>query len=156
VGGAHHPLVAGGDVMLSLSHCQRIFLARAPADMRKGSNSLAALVRDQLDQDPLSGDAFVFVSQQRSTVKILVWDVSGFWLACKKLQRGTFAVGARLGSREARGCHALSVAEIMAILEGIEIRSASYHQHYHQTPTKIKANRGSESEIGLGDLKPSG
>jgi len=142
--------------MLSLSHCQRIFLARAPADMRKGSNSLAALVRSQLDQDPLSGDAFVFVSHHRHTVKILAWDVSGFWLASKKLERGTFAMGGRLGSKDARGSHALSVAEIMALLEGIEIRSASYHQHYHQTPTRLCAGTVGKSTIGLGELQPSG
>ena len=129
----------GAGIMLSLSHCQRIFLARAPADMRKGINGLAALVCEQLDRDPLSGDAFVFVSSHRRMVKILVWDVSGYWLAHKRLERGTFAVAGRLGSRAARGSHAVSVAEVMAILEGIEIRTATYHQHYTHAPTRILA-----------------
>jgi transposase len=136
--------------MLSLSHCQRIFLARAPADMRKGINGLAALVCEQLDRDPLSGDAFVFISGHRRMVKILVWDVSGYWLAHKRLERGTFAVAGRLGSRTARGSHALSVAEIMAILEGIEIRSAAYHQHYAHAPTRIRA---CEASVGINVLK---
>lgn len=128
--------------MLSLSHCQRIFLARAPADMRKGINGLAALVCAQLDRDPLSGDAFVFISNHRRMVKILVWDVSGYWLANKRLERGTFAVAGRLGSRTARGSHALSVAEVMAILEGIDIRSAAYHQHYTHAPTRLHTSEG--------------
>ncbi|MCK6486971.1 MAG: IS66 family insertion sequence element accessory protein TnpB [Planctomycetes bacterium] len=136
--------------MLSLSHCQRIFLARAPADMRKGANGLAALVRDQLDRDPLSGDAFVFISRHRSSVKILAWDVSGYWLASKRLERGTFAVAGRLGSRDARGSHALSVAEIMAILEGIEVRAASYHQHYTHPPTRLNASMAPAGGIGVG------
>ena len=131
--------VPGGD-MLSLSHCQRLFLARAPADMRKGRNGLASMVRDQLDKDPLSGDAFIFVNRDRTMVKILCWDISGYWLASKCLERGRFAVAGRLGSREARGSHALSVAEVMAILEGIEIRNASYHQHYAHTPSRINAS----------------
>lgn len=118
--------------MLSLSHCQRIFLARGPADMRKGANGLSALVRELLDKDPLSGDAFVFVSRLRNLVKILLWDVSGFWLASKRLERGTFAVRGRLGAPCARGSHPLSVAELMNLLEGIEVRQAAYHQHYHQ------------------------
>lgn len=130
--------IRGGN-MLSLSHCQRLFLARAPADMRKGRNGLAAMVRDQLDKDPLSGDAFIFVNRDRTMVKILCWDISGYWLAGKCLERGRFAVAGRLGSREARGSHALSVAEVMAILEGIEIRNASYHQHYVHTPSRIHA-----------------
>jgi transposase len=117
--------------LLSLSHCQRIFLARAPADMRKGFDGLASLVRERLGKDPLSGDAFVFVSRRRSMLKILLWDVSGFWLATKRLERGTFAVRDRLTTdREASGSHALSVAEMMNLLEGIEIRNAAYHQHY--------------------------
>ncbi len=116
--------------MLSLSHCQRIFLARGPADMRKGANGLSALVRELLDKDPLSGDAFVFVSRFRNLVKILLWDVSGFWLASKRLERGTFAVRGRLGKPQARGSHPLSVAELMSILEGIDVRQAAYHQHY--------------------------
>jgi transposase len=125
--------------MLSLSHCQRLFLSRAPADMRKGRNGLAAMVREQMDKDPLSGDAFIFVNRDRTMVKILCWDVSGYWLAGKVLERGRFAVAGRLGSREARGGHALSVAEVMAILEGIEIRNASYHQHYVHTPSRLAA-----------------
>ena len=117
--------------MLSLSHCQRIYLARACADMRKGFDGLAALVREQLGKDPLSGDAFVFVGKKRSMLKILLWDVSGFWLSTKRLERGTFAVRGRVvDDRAAGGSHALSVAEMMNLLEGIDVRHAMYHQHY--------------------------
>jgi transposase len=98
--------------------------------MRKGADSLAAMVRERLEKDPLSGDAFVFVGRRHNQLKVLLWDVSGFWLATKKLQRGTYAVRGRLGDREARGGHALSVAEWMNILEGIDVRHAAYHQHY--------------------------
>jgi transposase len=70
--------------------------------MLKGSNSLAALVRDQLDQDPLSGDAFVFISQQRSTVKILTWDVSG-WLCPVKWCKLSGDVGGGFESGKKRG-----------------------------------------------------
>jgi hypothetical protein len=38
--------------MLNVSHVQRIFLARAVADMRKGINGLSALVTDRLGKDP--------------------------------------------------------------------------------------------------------
>ena len=117
--------------VLSLSHCQRIYLARASADMRKGFDGLAALVREQLGKDPISGDAFVFVGRKRSLLKVLMWDVSGFWLAAKRLERGTFAVRGRVvEDRTVSGSHALSVAEMMNLLEGIDVRHAMYHQHY--------------------------
>jgi transposase len=117
--------------MLSLSHCQRIYLARAAADMRKGFNGLAALVRERLGKDPLSGDAFVFIGRRKTMLKILLWDVSGFWLATRRLERGTFAVRGRISAdRDAAGSHTLSVAEMMNLLEGIDVRHAMYHQHY--------------------------
>lgn len=116
--------------MLSLSHHQRIFLARSITDMRKGAVSLAAVVRDLLDKDPLSGDAFVFVGRRLNMVKVLVWDVSGFWLASKKLERGTFAVRNRMAAKGSAGSHMLSQAEMLNILEGIDVHKATYHQHY--------------------------
>ncbi len=116
--------------MLNVSHVQRIFLARAVADMRKGINGLSALVTDRLGKDPLSGDLFVFVNRHRTLMKMLMWEVSGFWLATKRLERGTFAVRGRVGSAQAEGCHVLSVAEIMNIVEGIDVHQAVYHQHY--------------------------
>lgn len=124
--------------MLSLSHCQRIYLARATTDMRKGRHGLAAMVRDQLDKDPLSGDAFVFVGRGARMVKILVWDVSGYWLAQKRLEAGRFAVrGKVVTDRQSRGALPLSVAEIMSLLEGIDIRQAAYHQHYALPTTQM-------------------
>ena len=97
--------------------------------MRKGANSLAALVREELDQDPLGGDAFVFVSKRRNTLKILMWDVSGFWLAWKRLEQGQFAVQNKLSDKGTLGSHVLSVAEMMNIIEGINVHHATYHQH---------------------------
>ena len=115
--------------MLSLSHCQRIFLARAPADMRKGFDGLAELVRSSLGKDPLCGDVFMFVSRRRNYVKLLVWDVSGFWLASKRLERGTFGLRRYRGDQGAKGSWQLSVAEALNVLEGIDVHHAVYHQH---------------------------
>jgi hypothetical protein len=45
--------------MLSLPPSVRVFLATQPVDGRKGMDSLAALVRNYLREDPLSGHLFV-------------------------------------------------------------------------------------------------
>ena len=42
--------------MLSLSHVQRIFLARSQTDMRKQAIGLAGMVVDALGKDPLSAE----------------------------------------------------------------------------------------------------
>lgn len=117
--------------MLSISHHQRIFLARAITDMRKGADGLAALVVDLLHRDPLSGDAFIFVNRRRSMVKVLMWDLTGYWVASKRLERGTFAVRGHVSHLvTAQGSVPLSHAELLNVLEGIDVRQAAYHQHY--------------------------
>ena len=123
--------------MLSLSHVQRIFLARRPTDMRKQALGLSRLVADALDQDPLSGDAYVFLNRHRTIVKILVWDVSGYWVAAKRLEQGRFAGKRWQGDAEAIGSVGLSVAELMTLLEGIDVRQAAYHQHYAAAPSHL-------------------
>ena len=123
--------------MLSLSHIQRIFFARSPADMRKQANGLAGMVMESLEQDPLSGDAYVFLNKHRTIVKILVWDISGYWVACKRLETGRFAGRRWLGSRGDQGSIGLSVSELMSLLEGIDVKQAAYHQHYSHSPGKI-------------------
>ena len=87
--------------MISLSHVQRVFFARSPADMRKQAYGLASLVESLLNKDPLSGDVFVFTNRQANLVKILMWDVSGYWVASKRLEQGRYAGRGRLGVKGA-------------------------------------------------------
>ena len=46
--------------MLSFPPAVRIWLCVQPTDLRKSFDSLAELVRQQLQDDPLSGHVFVF------------------------------------------------------------------------------------------------
>ena len=77
--------------MLSLSPATRVYVALAPIDLRAGFNTLSALVKNQLQADPLSGHLFVFTNGNRDRLKVLYWDGSGFWLCAKRLERGRFA-----------------------------------------------------------------
>jgi transposase len=49
-------------------------------DFRRGADSLAALVREQLKHDPFSGTLFIFQSKRADRLKILAWDGSGLVL----------------------------------------------------------------------------
>jgi transposase len=55
--------------MLSLSLPGRVFLCLLPTDMRKSFDTLAGLVEQQLGQDPLAGDLFVFRSKRGDRLK---------------------------------------------------------------------------------------
>ena len=76
--------------MLSLTPATRIYLAAGATDMRKSFCGLTAIVRDRIEQDPLSGHLFVFCNRARNRLKILLWDGSGLWVLAKRLERGTF------------------------------------------------------------------
>lgn len=106
--------------------------------MRKGPNSLAALVEHGLGQDPFAGDIFVFVGRAKNRVKLLVWELSGFWLCAKRLEEGTFAVPQGTVIDRGEGIMPLSPAEILLLLEGINLNRATYHGHYHR-PAAVTA-----------------
>ena len=70
---------------------RRIFAYSEPTDMRKSFRGLLVLVQCVFsDQDPYSGDLFVFVNRRGNFIKILAWDRTGFTLYAKKLERGRF------------------------------------------------------------------
>lgn len=98
----------------------KIYLSTSPADMRKGFDTLAALVKDFLGYDPLSGHMFLFVSRGKDRLKILYWDSDGFALWYKRLEEGTF----RLPRASSDGASVeLKASELAMLLEGIDLRS---------------------------------
>jgi len=58
--------------------------------MRKSINGLAELVKSSFNLDPFAKAIFVFCNRNRDRVKILEWDVDGFWLYFKRLEKGRF------------------------------------------------------------------
>ncbi len=101
--------------MLSLSGSVRVIAYAAPADMRKGFDTLSALIREHLGRDPLSGDLYLFVSRNRIRAKVLAWDGTGACLYTKRLEEGRFA---RLWRRSGEGELELSSSELSLFLEG--------------------------------------
>lgn len=106
--------------MLSLPPSIRIFAARGAVDMRKSFDGLSAIARDVLQQDPMSGQLFVFFNRSRDRVKILVCDTSGFWLFYKRLERGTFE---DLAGIDGAATHAeIDGTTLLLLLDGIELK----------------------------------
>jgi len=105
----------------------RVFLCTSPTDMRKGFDTLAALVRDALGYDPLSGQLFLFVGRRRDRLKILYWDRDGFALWYKRLEQGTFRMPA---SRPEAASIELRASELAMLLEGIDLRSIKRRRRF--------------------------
>lgn len=111
---------------------RRIFLARGPVDMRRGIDTLSAMVAGDLGEDPFTGDCFVFVGRDRRRLKVLVWETGGFWLCQKRLEAGTLPMPAGWRDPSLRSV-SLTPAQMLAMLEGIDVRSAIYRKRYRRS-----------------------
>ena len=59
-------------------------------DLRKSYQGLAAIIKLKFHLDPYSRCMFAFCNRRRTSIKILQWDGSGFWILMKRLDRHSF------------------------------------------------------------------
>ena len=111
--------------MLSMPPSVRIYVASAPTDMRKGFDSLAALVTQVIREDIFAGHLFVFRNRRGTHVKILWWDRSGYAVFYKRLERGVFRF-----PETSTGTVTMTAAELSLVLEGIDLDGAHRHPRY--------------------------
>lgn len=120
-------------MMLSLPTSVRIWLATQATDLRKSFDSLAELVRQQLQGDPLSGQLFVFRNKRADRVKLLYWDDDGFVIVYKRLEAGTF----RFPSADSVGVE-IRAADLQMLLDGVDLASVKRGRRY-QRPAPVPA-----------------
>ena len=121
--------------MLSLSLPGRVFLCTLPTDMRKSFDSLAGLVEQELGQDPLSGDLFVFRSKRGDRLKLLYWDDGGLAIWYKRLEEGTFVFPLPSAERAQVGAHGIVIrpAELAMLLDGIDLNGVKRRKRYQRS-----------------------
>ena len=110
---------------MSLPPAVRVFICTQPADMRKSFDSLAALTREVLRQDPMAGHLFVFRNRDGDRVKVLWWDRSGYSLWYKRLEAGAFKFPAGEGASAE-----VESAELALLLEGIDLAGAKRRKRF--------------------------
>ena len=76
--------------MIQITPHMKILVAVEPVDFRRGIDGLAAVARQALNSDPMTGTLFVFISRRRHAIQCLVYDSQGFWLCQKRLSVGRF------------------------------------------------------------------
>jgi transposase len=117
--------------MLSVPGRVKIFWCLAPTDMRKSFDSLAALVSEVLEQDPLSGHLFVFRSKRADRLKLLYWEEGGFALWYKRLEAGTFRFP--VPTRDDQCSVTVSAADLAMLLDGVDLASVKRAKRYRRT-----------------------
>jgi len=116
--------------MISFSSKQRYFLYRGVADMRKSFNGLCAIVINEFNHPLMSRDIFVFINKRKNQIKLLMWDVTGFAIYYKKLERGTFELPV---VDEEEQTIELSWRDVVFLLEGVKFKSVKMRKRYSET-----------------------
>jgi transposase len=119
--------------MLSLPATVRVFLCTKPIDLRLGFDRLAALARDVLASNPLSGHLFVFRNRRADKLKILYWEPTGFCIWYKRLEAGTFAFPTGTASVGTAGLE-VRPAELVMLIDGVDPGRVQRRTRY-QRPT---------------------
>ena len=76
--------------MIGLPDGVRVYLAAGRTDLRRGIDGLAAQIQTVLRENPFSGHLFIFRGRAAHTIKVLMYDGSGFLLMQKRLTEGKF------------------------------------------------------------------
>ncbi len=101
--------------MLMVPPSVRVFLATAPCDMRRSFDGLAALVQEQLGENPFAGGLFLFRNRRGDRIKALYWDGQGYCLFYKRMERGTFVF-----PKPQAGKVLISAQQLTLLLDGVD------------------------------------
>lgn len=67
----------------------RIWLLKAPTDLRRGIDGLCHLVTQEMQLSATAG-FYIFYNKKRDKLKCLWWHKNGFILLCKRLEKHRF------------------------------------------------------------------
>jgi transposase len=112
--------------MILSDHTVRVWLYQQATDMRKSFRGLIALVKTQLEEDPLSGHLFVFINKRKTYMKVLYYSEGGFCIWMKKLTQGQFAFSEHMDKKKS-----MSWQELQWLIDGVEFEKIKYRKRLH-------------------------
>ena len=115
--------------MIQISDKCRYLLYSGNTDMRKSFHGLAAIVKYKMQRDVLNGDIYIFISKHRNAIELLRFEVDGFAIFYKRLEKGTFEIPAQDSNS---GTIMISDNELIFILKGIALKRVKYRPRYSQ------------------------
>lgn len=110
--------------MICWSDTCPIYLHRDPVDFRKAINGLAVIVSEYMSLSPYEPALFVFCNRNRTQLKVLYWDDTGFALWQKRLERDKF----KWPRRDLLATVAISSEQWSWLLRGFDIAQFKPHK----------------------------
>lgn len=117
--------------IVHLTDHRQYHLYRKETDMRKGFDSLCGIITNELGRQVISGDAFIFINKPRTHLKLLVWEMDGFTIVYRRIEKGTFEVPAFNLDQDALQ---ITSDQLHCILKGIKLSSVTYRKRYQHKP----------------------
>jgi len=118
--------------MIHISDKCRYLLYNANTDMRKSFHGLAAIVKYKMQQNVLNGDIYIFIIKRRNAIKLLRFEMDGFAIFYKRLEKGTFEIPSHDHGSTAM---LLTDNELIFILKGVALKRIKYRPRYSQNET---------------------
>ena len=92
-----------------------IFLASEPVDFRMSIDGLSRFIQNKNNTQLYDGSIYVFYNRHQDKIKCLYWDLNGFVLYYKRLDKCKFRFRKMLNSMES-----ISATELDIILSGFD------------------------------------
>ena len=106
--------------MFKVKSRARIFIYQKPADLRKGFGGLFSLITAELKLDIFKGDLFLFFNKNRSLVKCMFFDGTGFCIYSKRITEQRFA---NLWDKEDPKTLKISRSQLASLLRGASVKT---------------------------------
>jgi transposase len=103
----------------------RIFIRPGCTDLRKAVNGLAVLIEQEMAGEPFSGNVYLFCNRERKLLKAVWWDMTGFWLSQKRLEKEKYP-----WPETNEAAEELSAEELSMLLRGIDFFKAHKTLYY--------------------------
>lgn len=109
--------------LFSVHESVNYYLYRRPVKMSKSFDSLAVLIRTELNRDIINGDVFIFLNRNRNMIKVLVYEKKGFSIFYRRLDEGSFQLPA---ISDEQISYRMSTEQLMFMLSGVNLESGGY------------------------------
>jgi transposase len=120
--------ISSSEVMKSFREFNDFYIHRAPVDMRKNINGLAAIVEAEMRLDLKAPSLFIFCNQRRTHMKILYFDRSGFALWFKRLEDSKFPWPTVMSPETIK----VSVDDLALLLDGVNVWTRFEEVHFER------------------------
>jgi transposase len=119
--------------MLSFSAHQNYYIYTLSVDMRKGYDGLSGIVTNEMGRRPTDGSVYIFFNGTRDKVKMLIWDVDGYVIYGKRLEKGRFE---QILSQDTSHQYQIAYKHLVMLMSGISLIGMRQKPRYDMGITK--------------------